>query len=128
MPDIATKETRTQARRLRRRGQYRAVYEHGRRRPGPHFVLFVRPAPAGESESRVGIAASRQLGGAVARNRLRRRLREMVRRNWTALPAGWHVVIHPRREAAAADFAVLEEEWRRALAQLGAARQRDHRS
>lgn len=120
MPGTAIKATSSRPPRLHRSAEYRAVYQGGRRWPQPHFVLFARPAPPQEHESRVGITTSRQLGGAVARNRLRRRLREVIRRNWRAAPAGWHLVINPRREAAGATFAALEAEWRQALARLGA--------
>ena len=67
----------------------------------------------GEKRFRVGLITSRRVGGAVARNRVRRRLREIVRRNQNALKGGiWFVVI-ARRLAAQTDFAALDAEWLR---------------
>lgn len=97
------------------------MYERGQRRPSAHFVLFALAAPpvAGRPPaSRLGVTVSRQVGGAVVRNRIRRRIREMVRRHWPAIGAGWHLVINPRRSVLQADFAALEAEWLRVLRQL----------
>ena len=56
-------------------------------------MLSVLPVD-GEKRFRVGLITSRRVGGAVARNRVRRRLREIVRRNQQALKGGiWFVVI-----------------------------------
>jgi ribonuclease P protein component len=63
--------------RLRSAGDFRRVYQQGRSRGHPAAVLYVlrQPAPA----HRIGISASRRLGGAVARNRIRRRFRALCR-------------------------------------------------
>jgi ribonuclease P protein component len=50
------------------------------------------------------------LGGAVARNRIRRRIREIMRRNQSEISSGWDFVIHPRRSVKEAQFAALEAE------------------
>ncbi len=50
------------------------------------------------------------LGGAVARNRIRRRIREILRRNQSEISSGWDFVIHPRRLVKEAQFAALEAE------------------
>jgi ribonuclease P protein component len=65
--------------------------------------------------SRFGISVKKALGGAVVRNRIRRRIREIVRRNRTEIPSGWDIVIHPRRSVAQAPFAPLEAELVRLL-------------
>jgi len=46
----------------------------------------------------------------VVRNRIRRRIREIFRRNSSEIPTGWDIVIHPRRSVAQAPFAPLEVE------------------
>jgi ribonuclease P protein component len=51
----------------------------------------------------------------VVRNRIRRRIREILRRNRTEIPSGWDIVIHPRRTVAEAPFAPLEAELVRLL-------------
>ncbi len=65
--------------------------------------------------SRFGISVKKALGGAVVRNRIRRRIREILRRNRTEIPSGWDIVVHPRRTVAEAPFAPLEVELVRLL-------------
>ena len=118
--------------RLLRRVEYEAVYGAGQRRSSPQFAVFFRPqqvfdasrAKRGASErkvagpnrvSRFGISVKKALGGAVVRNRIRRRIREILRRNKTEIPTGWDIVIHPRRSVAQAPFAPLEMELVRLL-------------
>jgi ribonuclease P protein component len=65
--------------------------------------------------SRFGISVKKALGGAVVRNRIRRRIREILRRNRTEIPTGWDIVIHPRSSVARAEFSPLEAELVRLL-------------
>jgi ribonuclease P protein component len=62
---------------------------------------------------RAGFVTSGRVGGAVVRNRLRRRLREIVRRHQHELRQGIWFVIIARYEAAAASYGALEDEWLR---------------
>lgn len=93
--------------RLLRTTDYRKVYAEGRRRNLGLLVAFVRAN--GEGTSRIGITVSRALGGAVERNRLKRRLREAVRKHRAELGPGWDIVLQPRAEAKTVCFAELEE-------------------
>ena len=94
--------------RLVRRKDFEAVYRSGKRRAGPQFVVFLRPN--GLDETRFGMSVGRRLGTAVERNRVRRRVREIVRLHRREVAAGWDIVIQPRRSAARAPFALLEKE------------------
>jgi ribonuclease P protein component len=85
------------------------VYREGRRRSSKQFVVFARATSPGQP-SRFGTSVKRALGGAVARNRVRRRVREIVRLHRRELPAGWDVVIHPRAAVADAEFVALQKE------------------
>ena len=62
---------------------------------------------------RVGFITSGRVGSAVVRNRVRRRLREIVRRHQQELRQGFWFVIIARHEAATATYATLEDEWLR---------------
>ena len=94
--------------RLLRRAEFDAVYREGRRRSGRQFTVFLRPN--GLDRSRFGVSVKRQLGSAVVRNRIRRRIREMVRLRRAEIPAGYDIVVHPRATVATAEFAALEKE------------------
>lgn len=95
--------------RLLRRHEFDAVYREGQRRSSKYFVAFLRPNGLGRS--RFGSSVKRFLGGAVVRNRLRRRIREILRLHRLEIPYGWDMVIHPRRaEVATAEFGPLAAE------------------
>jgi ribonuclease P protein component len=70
------------------------------------FYLF-RSGPAGP---RVGFTVGRALGGAVVRNRMKRRLREAVRSNLAALAVPVDVVINPKKSLLTAEFPALLSE------------------
>lgn len=63
-----------------------------------------------EQPVRVGFSVSKRVGGAVVRNRVKRRLREAVRVRLTSLPPGWDIVISARPAAATVDHATLDAE------------------
>ena len=65
------------ARRIRRRAEFQRVFDAGRRAHGRHLTIIAAPAPG--PDSRIGIVASKKLGGAVVRNRAKRLIREMFR-------------------------------------------------
>ena len=77
--------------------------------------------PAG-ALPRVGLTAGRVLGGAVERNRIRRRMREAVRLHLSELPARVDVVLHPRKTVLEMEFARLEREVARVFASVAEGR------
>ena len=81
--------------------------------------MFLRPNELGVG--RLGIAATKKLGGAVRRNRAKRLIREVFRRNKVA--AGFDVVVVAKRELLDASLTVLEADYR-ALLERGARRRR----
>jgi len=93
----------------------------GRRVAMPGFVLQIAPAPESVPAVRVGFTVSRKVGNAVVRNRVRRRLREVVR---SVIPAkarpDLDYVLVGRQAAVSRDFAVLCEELVEALRRLKA--------
>jgi len=96
-----------------RRGEFDAVYRAGKRRSSSHFTVFFRANEL--PQSRFGFSIKKALGGAVARNRIRRRLREMVRCHRQEIPAGWDIVIHPKSSAAKAPFVAFTADLLRRL-------------
>ncbi len=96
-----------------RRAEFEAVYRSGQRRSSQQFAVFYR-ANGGE-HSRFGISVKKAVGGAVVRNRIRRRIREILRLNHSEIPSGWDIVIHPRGSVARTRFASLEAELLRLL-------------
>ncbi len=98
--------------RLLRSCDFRTTYDQGARLPGPYFAAWVRRRDE-TGAPRIGFTTPRALGGAVVRNRLKRRIREAVRLHYTGLAPGWDIVINPRRAALEAAFPALEAEVER---------------
>jgi len=82
------------ARRLRRRGEFERVFKAGRRAHGQYLTIVAVTGPA--AGSRLGIVASRKIGGAVVRNRAKRLIREAFRTSGRPHPATDLVVIAKR--------------------------------
>ena len=99
------------AERIRRRAEFQQVYERGTKVHSRYCTVFILPneGPVG----RLGIAATRKLGGAVQRNRAKRLIREVFRRNKIA--QGFDVVVVPKRELLDASLTVLEADYRTTL-------------
>ncbi|MEE8200004.1 MAG: ribonuclease P protein component [Candidatus Acidoferrales bacterium] len=95
--------------RMRTRDFDRVYRDPARRRRSARFQVVARRNALGQT--RWGISVKVRLGNAVVRNRVKRRLREILRR--AALPKGWDVVVQPQSaEVARADFANLRDELR----------------
>ena len=90
-----------------RSAEFRLVYDHGFRVSGPLFAAFclARPNATGP---RLGLTVPRAVGGAVKRNRIKRRLREAFRLHRAELGSQWDIVLNPRTAAFDAGFAEIE--------------------
>ena len=97
--------------RIRRRADFQQAYEHGARVHGRYSTLFILPNKL--DVGRLGIAATKKLGGAVQRNRAKRLIREVFRHNKIA--SGFDVVVVPKRELLQAALTVLEADYRSTL-------------
>ena len=95
--------------RLTSRQQFLAVYEKGRRVSSYSFVLFGLPNQLGYC--RLGVTVTRKLGGAVVRNRIKRRLREVFRVNRHRLAPALDLVINAKHAIVDVPAADLEREF-----------------
>ncbi|MBV9339508.1 MAG: ribonuclease P protein component [Acidobacteria bacterium] len=109
-----TRRSLSKSRRLLRHAEFERVYRQGRRYFASHLTVFFlrRTDRAG---LRFGFTVGKALGGAVERNRMKRRLREAVRLSGLerAIPAD--IVINPRRSLLETDFAEVRMEIEKAL-------------
>jgi ribonuclease P protein component len=97
--------------RIRRRSDFQRVYERGTRIHGRYSTVFVLPNTL--ATGRLGIAATKKFGAAVQRNRAKRLIREVFRRNKIA--PGFDVVVIPKRTLLDAGLTVLEADYRNLL-------------
>jgi ribonuclease P protein component len=116
--------------RLRKHADYQRVYQESRKYFSASMSYFF--SPRGESfpaisGPRVGLTAGRVLGKAVERNRIKRRMREAVRKNLASLHSNVDVVLHPRKSVLDMDFPRLESEINRVFASVEASLKKDVR-
>jgi ribonuclease P protein component len=97
--------------------EFRATYDQGLRISGPLFAAFCRARPGSELLSgatkitgpRLGLTVPRAIGGAVIRNRIKRRLRAAFRLHRGKISPQWDIVLNPRRAALDASFSAIEK-------------------
>lgn len=99
--------------RLLRHADFERVYQRGRRHFSAHMTVFYLLRQDGDN-ARVGYTVSRALGGAVDRNRMKRRLREAVRLSWAEVNGPFDIVINPKKSVLQAEFDELKKEIARA--------------
>jgi ribonuclease P protein component len=113
---------RRKRRRLSRSGDFDRVYRDGRSHANRYVVVYSFPRP-GEEEPRLGISVGRKVGGAVARNQVKRMLRDAFWACGDSLPEGHDFVIVARPELAGVaterGAGGVEEELREVLASAG---------
>jgi ribonuclease P protein component len=97
--------------RIKARAQFQQIYKNGARVHSRYSTLFVLANRL--SFGRLGIAATKKLGGSVERNRAKRLIREVFRRNKVA--PGFDVVVIPKRELLDASLTALEADYRSTL-------------
>lgn len=103
--------------RLLKHADFDHVYQNGKRQFSGHLTVFSLRRASGAP--RVGFTVGRVLGGAVVRNRIKRRLREAVRRHLHVLAAPVDLVINPKKSVLTLEFAQLEAEIAKAFQKIG---------
>jgi ribonuclease P protein component len=108
--------------RLRKHSDYLRAYAAARKRQSASMSWFLAPQIPGAvvpPASRVGLTVGKVLGKATERNRIKRRMREALRRYVGLLPQGFDLIFHPRRNVLNMEFSQLEAEIVRILQQAG---------
>jgi ribonuclease P protein component len=95
--------------RILKRDIFRRVYEEGRKIQAMHFTAFVLQNTGGRS--RIGITATRKMGNSVERNRARRLVRAVFRKNKWLVPQGVDIVINVKRSLAEVSYRDLEGDF-----------------
>ena len=98
---------------LRRKADFDALGRGGTARSSRLLVL--RSLRTDRPETRIGLSTPRSLGGAVQRNRVRRRLRELIRERIEAVGVGWDLLLIARPEEGAASYGELRDAVRSLL-------------
>ena len=97
------------ANRVLKRGTFRQVYEKGRKIHTKHFTAFVLENADGQP--RLGITATKKMGNSVERNRARRLVREVFRKNKRLVPSGIDIIINVKRSLPGAAYQDLESDF-----------------
>ncbi|MGE4553167.1 MAG: ribonuclease P protein component [Desulfovibrionaceae bacterium] len=113
-------------RRLLNSAQFQACYEQGEKLFTRHFVCFVLPRADASAGFRLGLTVSRKLGKAVARNRIKRVVREFFRLRQQTVPDGLDIVVVPKRtlDASRLDLDRVATEFTPLLARMDVMRAR----
>ena len=91
---------------LKKNHEFKRLYNKGKNAASKCVVVYQRRN--GSSQNRLGITVSTKLGGAVQRNRIRRRLKEIYRLNEKSVSAGYDIVIVARMRSRFAEYKELE--------------------
>jgi ribonuclease P protein component len=102
--------------RLKKRYEFRQAQLSGRRIHTPHFLIVVQPNAL--QNTRLGITVTKKVGTAVQRNRIKRVVREVFRRNRQLFPAAHDLVFIAKRGATDIDYGSLLSELEHAAGKL----------
>ena len=102
---------------LKKNSDFRRLYARGKSAATPYLVLYCRKNRL--EHNRAGYTVSTKLGHAVVRNRVRRRLREIVRLNAPSVKPGYDLVLVARSRAVEAEYKKLERAYLTACQKLG---------
>lgn len=122
-PNPAQPKRSLKGARLRKHADYQKAYAASRKKQSASMSWFLAPRLEASEESvgaRVGLTAGKVLGKAHERNRIKRRMREALRRHVDLLPPEADLILHPRRSVLTMEFRKLEAEVVRILTQARA--------
>ena len=102
---------------MKRNHEFQRLYHKGKSAASPYLALYCRKGRRGEN--RLGFTVGKKVGGAVQRNRVRRRLREIYRLHEDELVPGYDIVVVARVKAVYARYAQLEKSFLSLADKLG---------
>ena len=108
---------------LKQNSDFRRLYAKGKSSANRCLAVYCRRN--GRGVNRMGYTVSARLGGAVVRNRVRRRLREIVRLNAPSMKTGWDIVVVARTRAVGCEYRELDRAFLGACAALGLMREEE---
>lgn len=94
--------------RLRKRIDYKAAQEEGRKFHTPHFIILLKENTT--PESRLGITVTKKIGSATQRNRIKRLVREVFRQNRQLFPDNRDIVFIAKRGAGSLNYQAVKNE------------------
>ena len=101
---------------LLKHSDFQRVYKSGKRHFSGLMTVFYLPRPDAAADGpRIGVTVSRALGGAVERNRIKRRMREAIRLQLAGMTSSMDVVFNPKKIVANIEFATLKQEVAKAF-------------
>ena len=103
--------------RIRKKKEFNELYKRGRCARGKYFNLIYLPNNFGHS--RMAVVASRKVGNAVHRNKIRRRVRELFRRNKGLIKFSLDILLIAKKEIRFATWPVLRDEYVAAVQAIG---------
>ena len=103
--------------------EFRRLYRRGKSAASGNMVLYCRRN--GTNDRRLGITVSTKIGKAVHRNKVRRRFREIYRRNAAVTDNGWDIIMVARVKSRYSAFGELEEDYVSLLKKLGIYKEND---
>lgn len=99
--------------RICRGKEYSGIYKQGRRIAGQFMIIFLKENQL--KRNRFGIVTSKKIGNAVIRNRAKRQIREVIRKNLNDLPNYYDIVVVARFNIKATGFELIEKDFLRLI-------------
>jgi ribonuclease P protein component len=112
---VKGEQTLSRIRRICRSSEYRRIRQEGKRYQATHFLVIASP---GGDVSRLGITVSRKVGNAVCRNRLKRWIRELFRRNQQYFGRAIDISIVAKHKAGNLSHLQVDQELLKVFARL----------
>ncbi|MBO8170004.1 MAG: ribonuclease P protein component [Thermoanaerobacteraceae bacterium] len=103
--------------RLKEKRDFKRVYRYGKSHANDVLVIFYLPNKL--NRCRIGFSISRKMGKAVVRNRIKRVLREICRRNIGEFKAGYDIIFIARKKIKGIDYCLIEIKLLSLVEQVG---------